>query len=113
MSNEPDSISKMNRENLEHYAEFLDRIASSNRQEIIDLRARLAALVEAAEKYAPTHQCDCGKPAFWIHRGERGYTCDACCHDSIARGADPSDYGEDLQGRALWSALNRAKGENV
>ncbi|MCK9463117.1 MAG: hypothetical protein M0R80_26135 [Proteobacteria bacterium] len=65
-SQEPDSISTMNRKNLRSYCRTQEKIVFRAHMEIADLRALLSALVEAAEvlrsKYCETcERIGCGK----------------------------------------------------
>jgi hypothetical protein len=74
-----------------------------------DLRAKLSALVEAAEKFAP--KCfQCGKPCN-TYVDEMGWYCSVDCYneandDDMQRGSDSFELEETA--KSLWDAIRAA-----
>ena len=73
------------------------------KKEVIDLRATLSALVEAAEANAP--RCHCGKPAMFECQWLEKLWCEEC-----TKGLKEFKFKINQQAEVLWSALDRAKG---
>jgi len=83
------------------------QVGELNRQCLMcDVRARLSALVEAAEKVAP-RCCICGKPACMSRMESELYMCKECYKREEKH---IPDREFDSKAQALWDALNRAKG---